>query len=72
MTLDDDLINEVDNMVKRLKTNRSAFTRDALRNALLNYHTDQLEQKHRLGYQQQPVSANEFDLWEDEQVWETK
>jgi len=72
MTLDDDLINEVDSMVKQLNTNRSAFTRDALRKALLNYRTDQLEHKHRKGYQQQPVSGHEFKDWEDEQVWDTE
>jgi len=72
MTLDDDLINEVDSMVKRLNTNRSAFTRDALRKALLNYRIDQLEHKHRKGYQQKPVSGNEFKDWEDEQVWDTE
>ena len=72
MTLDDDLINEVDSMVKRLNTNRSAFTRYALRKALLSYRTDQLEHKHRKGYQQQPVSDHEFKDWEDEQVWDTE
>jgi Arc/MetJ family transcription regulator len=72
MTLDDDLISEVDRMVKRLDTNRSAFTRDALRNALSNYRTDQLENQHRRGYQQRPVSGDEFKDWEDEQVWDTE
>jgi metal-responsive CopG/Arc/MetJ family transcriptional regulator len=72
MTLDDELIKEVDRMVKRLNTNRSAFTRDALRNALINYRTDQLELKHRKGYQQQPVSDIEFKDWEDEQIWDTE
>ena len=72
MTLDDDLIKEVDNLVKQLKTNRSAFTRDALRIALLNYKNDQLEQQHRKGYLQHPVSGNEFTGWEDEQVWDAE
>ena len=34
MTLDDDLVDAVDKMVKKLKMTRSAFTRQALRNAL--------------------------------------
>ena len=72
MTLDEDLIKEVDNIVKRLKTNRSAFTRDALRIALINYQTDQLEHQHRKGYQRHPVSGNEFTDWEAQQVWDAE
>ena len=35
MTLDDDLVDAVDKTVKKLKMTRSAFTRQALRNALI-------------------------------------
>ena len=69
MTLDDDLVNQVDSVVKQLHTSRSAFTRNALRVALLNYSIEQLERKHRKGYEKHSVSGDEFVVWEDEQVW---
>ena len=34
MTLDDELVDEVDKVVKKLKTTRSAFARQALRAAI--------------------------------------
>jgi hypothetical protein len=30
----------------------------------------ELEKQHREGYTKHPVQAGEFDLWENEQVWE--
>lgn len=69
MTLDDDLVKAVDRVSKELCTSRSAFTRKALRDALVRYKTEQLERKHCRGYEQFPASADEFSAWESEQVW---
>jgi metal-responsive CopG/Arc/MetJ family transcriptional regulator len=69
MTLDDNLVKAVDRIAKELKTSRSAFTRKALQDALIRYNLEQLEQKHRRGYEQQPVAADEFSVWETEQAW---
>ena len=69
MTLDDDLVKAVDRVSKQLKTSRSAFTRRALREALARFNTEQLERQHRRGYQQHPVAADEFSVWENEQDW---
>jgi metal-responsive CopG/Arc/MetJ family transcriptional regulator len=69
MTLDDNLVKEVDRVSKQLHTNRSAFTRKALREALVRYNLKQLERKHRQGYERQPVTADEFSVWETEQIW---
>lgn len=69
MTLDDELVESVDKAVKKLHTNRSAFTREALRDALEKYNIQQLELKHRQGYGKQPVRQAEFSVWEDEQDW---
>jgi len=68
MTLDEDLLESVDQLVKELKTTRSAFTRDALKEAIKRVREEQLEQKQIRGYVNQPVKAGEFD-WEEEQVW---
>jgi predicted transcriptional regulator len=69
MTLDDELVKEVDQVVKRLQTSRSAFTRNALRKALAHYRIEQLEREHRQGYERHPVAGDEFSVWESEQAW---
>ena len=69
MTLDEDLVAAVDRLARRLKTTRSAFARDALREALARHRVKELEQKHRLGYQKHPVKSGEFDMWQGQQRW---
>lgn len=69
MTLDDELVEKVDKVVKKLHSSRSAFTRDALRDALDKHNALQMEQKHRQGYSKKPVAQDEFRVWEDEQDW---
>ncbi|OEU47219.1 MAG: CopG family transcriptional regulator [Desulfobacterales bacterium C00003060] len=72
MTLDEELIESVDNIVKELKTTRSAFTRQALRQAILSLSLKQQEKRHREGYELHPVTVDEFSVWEDEQNWGDK
>lgn len=69
MTLDDNLVKAVDRVSKELHTSRSAFTRKALQEALARYKIEQLERKHRLGYEKTPVKNDEFSVWENEQAW---
>ena len=72
MTLDDNLVASVDRLVEKLHTNRSAFTRAALQNAIRNFNVSRLEKKHRMGYEIHPVGEKEFSLWEEEQDWGEK
>ena len=69
MQLADDLITEIDQIVKESNTNRSAFIHDALQKALEYYHERKLIEKHRQGYLRHPIQKNEFSVWEDEQAW---
>jgi len=69
MTLDDELVESVDKLVKELNTSRSAFTRDALREAVKRFYTGLQEEKHRHGYFSYPVNKDEFSVWEKEQDW---
>jgi metal-responsive CopG/Arc/MetJ family transcriptional regulator len=69
MTLDEDLVAAVDRVVKKLGTSRSAFTRQALREAVERARLKSLERKHRDGYLRKPVRRGEFSVWETEQVW---
>jgi len=72
MTLDDQLIESIDEAAKSLKTTRSAFTRAALRDALKKLHVSSLEQKHKQGYGAHPVNKKEFSVWQEEQDWGDK
>jgi metal-responsive CopG/Arc/MetJ family transcriptional regulator len=69
MTLDEDLVAAVDRVARRLGTSRSAFARQALREAVERARLKTLERKHREGYRRKPVRRDEFDTWEREQVW---
>lgn len=69
MTLDEDLVKAVDRVSRQLHTSRSAFTRKALREALARYELEQMERKHRQGYERHPAGADEFSVWEAEQAW---
>ena len=69
MTLDDELVDAVDKVVKKLKMTRSAFTRQALRSAITQANIKQMEDKHKKGYEKEPVGKSEFSFWEPEQEW---
>jgi len=69
MTLEDELVDDVDRVVSELRTTRSAFTREALRAALRAYRERQMEERHREGYEKLPSGPEEFGVWEDEQEW---
>jgi metal-responsive CopG/Arc/MetJ family transcriptional regulator len=59
----------VDRAVRKLGTTRSAFTRDALRDALARLASQEKERRHRRGYEAKPVQQDEFDDWTPEQTW---
>ncbi len=69
MTLDDELVKAVDRISKERGTSRSAFTRKALRDAVARHQAEQLERKHRKGYERRHVVNGEFSVWEEEQAW---
>lgn len=69
MTIDDELITEVDKEVKKIGTTRSAFTREALKNYLNKLKIEAQEKKQIDGYKKYPVEAGEFDIWAAEQMW---
>lgn len=69
MTLDEQLINDVDKVIKKIGTTRSAFTRIALKHELENIKIKELESKQIEGYRKKPVKNKEFDIWEKEQIW---
>ena len=69
MTLNDNSVTSVDRVVKKLNTTRSAFTREALKDAIKQVNLNMLEKKHKTGYRCYPISKTEFSVWESEQEW---
>jgi metal-responsive CopG/Arc/MetJ family transcriptional regulator len=50
-------VEKVDRAARKLGKTRSAFTRDALRDALARRATLEKERRHRRGYEARPVEA---------------
>ena len=69
MTLDPDLVAQVDRASRRLGLTRSAFARQALGAALERLRIEELERRHREGYRRKPIRRGEFDVWTREQAW---
>ena len=69
VTMDNDLVAQVDARAKRLGTTRSAFARDALRDALRRLDREELEERHIAGYRRDPVKADEFEVPEADHAW---
>ena len=70
MTIDESLLQQVDQTVQDLKTTRSAFIRLALEQALRKYQLRRLEERDEMGYRAVPADSNESDEWTPEQAWE--
>lgn len=66
MTLDDELLAEVDTMTQTLQTTRTDFIRSALQLALRHHETLEKEQQHAQGYARHPPTPGEFDGWDAE------
>ena len=69
ITIDDALLERVDQVTQLKKIARSQFIRIALEDALRQLAIKDLEQKQADGYRNHPVTTGEFDLWESEQAW---
>ena len=69
MTVEDDLLARVDARVKDLGLTRSAFARDAFRQALRRFDELELEQRQIAGYRKVPPKAEEFGIPETDHAW---
>ena len=50
MTLDEELLKQVEEVIKNLKTTRSAFIRESLKKQIERLRIQEMEEKHRQGY----------------------
>jgi metal-responsive CopG/Arc/MetJ family transcriptional regulator len=71
MTIDEQLLKVVDQVVRVRKITRSAFIRVALEAEIRRARIREQETRHAAGYARQPIASGEFDVWADEQDWGT-
>ena len=69
MTIDEELLRQLDSAAQKIKTSRSAFIRDSVLLYLKRMQIEEWEKQQRQGYEKFPVTSEEFGPWEDEQVW---
>ena len=69
MTMENELVERIDERVSRLGTTRSAFAREALREALRRFDELELEERHIAGYRKSPPKPDEFEVPESHRAW---
>lgn len=69
MTMEPELVAEVDRVSRQQGLTRSAFARRALREALDRVRVRELERRQRDGYRRKPARRGEFSAWMREQAW---
>jgi metal-responsive CopG/Arc/MetJ family transcriptional regulator len=69
VALDKSLLQATDRAARRMKRNRSALVREALRAHLRRLEVRTSEERDREGYSRQPQTAGESALWEGEAAW---
>jgi metal-responsive CopG/Arc/MetJ family transcriptional regulator len=69
VVLEDALLDATDRVVRRLKVNRSALIRDALREHLRRLSIVEKERQDREGYARHRVAQDEFGVWDKVAAW---
>ena len=69
ITIDDELVERVDERAKRLGATRSGFARQALRAALARYEEAEKEARQRAGYRRIPPTPREFAIPDEDHAW---
>lgn len=69
IVLDKKLLQATDRAARRMKQNRSALVREALRGHLHRLEIRAMEARDREGYLKYPPSSDESLVWEAEAAW---
>ncbi len=69
IVLDKDLLQAADKAARRMKQNRSALIRHALREHLKRLEVVLREERDRAGYSKRPQATGETSPWEAEAAW---
>lgn len=69
VVLDEELLRAADRAARRVRVNRSALIREALRQHLDRLRTQELEDREREGYRKHPDTGEEALLWARAAAW---
>ncbi len=69
VVLDEALLRAADRAAQRVRTNRSALIRDALREHLKRLQIQELERRDRRGYRSHPDANGDLAVWERVAQW---
>ena len=69
ITIDDELVERVDERAKRIGSTRSGFARQALRAALARYEESEAEERQKAGYRRIPPTPQEFSIRDEDRAW---
>lgn len=69
LSMDEGIVEEMDEVVRELGTSRSAYVREILRQAFQQRRIKALEKLHEEGYRRYPVQPGEFDLSGKHMAW---
>lgn len=69
VVMEGELLKATDRAARKLKVNRSALIRDAVREHLERLHTRQLELQEREAYERIPDDPGEFAAWDKVAAW---
>ena len=69
IVIDDELLEAADRAAQRIKVNRSALVRGALREYLKRLRYRELERRDREGYKRYPDTVDELAVWEGVATW---
>ena len=72
VVIEEDLLRSADRVARRLKVNRSALIRDALRGHLQRLRMADLERREREAYERNPDDPAEFAAWDGVAAWPEK
>lgn len=69
IVLDEGLLRATDDAARRVKLNRSALVREALREYLDKLRGAELERRDRQGFERLPDTADDLGSWERAAAW---
>jgi metal-responsive CopG/Arc/MetJ family transcriptional regulator len=72
VVIQEDLLRSADRVARRLKVNRSALIREALREHLQRLRLADLERRERDAYERIPDEPSEFAAWDGVAAWPGK
>lgn len=70
--IEENLLAEVDAVVKKLSKSRTEFVQEALREALRRQLDAEKVKRFVESYDCVPQQPKEYEIWQDEQVWDDK